>query len=67
MLEDVTGGTPLEDDFWTVGVKYSPTKNYTLMVEYSNFNSGDMKDAKDLKVAKGSIEDALLVGVRAKF
>ena len=37
------------------------------MVEYSNFNSGDMKDAKDLKVAKNSIEDSILFGVRAKF
>jgi hypothetical protein len=50
-----------------VGIKYSPTKNYTLMVEYSNFNSGDMKDAKDLKVADGSTEDAILFGIRAKF
>ena len=57
----------VETDFWSVGVKFSPTKNYSLMVEYSNFNSGDMKDAKDLKVAKGSTEDALLLGVRAKF
>lgn len=57
----------VEDAFWSVGVKYSPTKNYTLMAEYSNFNSGDMKDAKDLKVAKGSIENSILLGVKAKF
>jgi len=63
--EDTTDD--VETEFWSAGVKYSPTKNYELMVEYSNFNSGDMKDAKDLKVAKNSIEDSILFGVRAKF
>lgn len=57
----------VETDFWSVGVKHSPTKNFDLLLEYSNFNSGDMKDATDLKVAKGSTEDSLLVGVKAKF
>jgi hypothetical protein len=57
----------VETEFWTVGVKYSPTKSYTLMVEFSNFNSGDMSDAKDLMVAKNSIENSVLFGVRAKF
>ncbi len=66
IIDDDTPETT-ENDFWSVGVKYSPTKNYSLMVEYSNFNSGDMKDATDLNVAKGSTDDAILVGVRAKF
>ena len=57
----------VETDFWSVGVKYSPTEHYDLLLEYSNFNSGDMKDATDLKVAKGSIEDAVLFGVKAAF
>lgn len=57
----------VETGFWSVGVQYSPVKNYTLMAEYSNFNSGDMSDATDLIVADGSTENALLLGVRAKF
>ena len=57
----------VETDFWSVGMKYSSAKNYSLMLEFSNFNSGDMKDAKDLKVADGSIEEAVLLGVKAKF
>jgi hypothetical protein len=57
----------VETDFWTVGIKHSLAKNFTLMVEYSNFNSANLKDAKDLKVADGSTEDAIIFGVRAKF
>ncbi len=63
--EDTTDD--VETEFWSTGIKYSPTKNYALMLEYSNFNSNNMKDAKDLKVAKNSTEDSILVGVRAKF
>lgn len=65
ILDDVATAT--ENNFYTIGLAYQPAKNYTLSVEYSNFNSGDMSDAKDLKVAKGSISDSVLLGVRAKF
>ena len=57
----------VETGFWSAGVKHSLLKDFYLLLEYSNFNSGDMKDAKDLKVAKASTEDAILFGVRAIF
>lgn len=57
----------VEPGFWTVGVKYECVKDFELMLEYSNFNSGNMTDAKNLDVKKGSTEDALLIGVRATF
>ncbi|NQT92481.1 MAG: hypothetical protein HQ559_06955 [Lentisphaerae bacterium] len=57
----------VETGFWTVGVKYECVENFDVMLEYSNFNSGDMKDANDLNVEKGTTENALLVGVRASF
>ncbi len=66
IIED-DSSADVETDFWTVGIVYAPVKGYKFLVEYSNFNSGDLKDATDLDVAKGSIEDALLVGVKAKF
>ena len=57
----------VETAFWTVGVTYECVKDFDVMLEYSNFNSGDMSDAKDLRVEKGSTEDAVLIGVRAAF
>lgn len=57
----------VETEFWSVGVVYSPVKTYKLLVEYANFNSSDLSDATDLVVAKGSVENALLVGVKACF
>jgi hypothetical protein len=57
----------VETDFWTVGLAYSPVKNYTLSVEYSNFNSLNLAVANGLRVPKGSTEDALLLGVKAAF
>lgn len=66
MIDD-DSDTDVEDALWSIGVQYTPVKNYILMVEYSNFNSGDLSDATDLEVAKGSMEDALLIGVMASY
>lgn len=57
----------VETDFWSVGIIYEAAKGYKLLVEYSNFNTGNMSDAADLKVADGSLENALLLGVKACF
>lgn len=57
----------VETDLWTVGVVYEAAKGYKLLVEYSNFNSANMTDATDLVVADGSLENALLLGVKARF
>lgn len=60
--------TDVETDFWSIGVMYSPITNYTFLVEYSNFNSSDFKDAyTDLIVAKGSMENSILLGVKAIY
>lgn len=57
----------VETDLWSVGVTYKAAKGFKLLVEYSNFNTGNMADATDLMVADGSLESALLLGVKARF
>ena len=51
------------------GVKFynKAAKGFKVLVEYSNFNTGNMKDATDLMVADGTLENALLLGVKARF
>ncbi len=59
--------TDVEENFYAVGISYIPTKNYTISLEIANFNSGDLTDASDLRVADDSTEGSVLVGIRAKF
>lgn len=66
IIDDVSG-VSVENDFWAIGVGHVPVKGFTVMAEFSNFNSGDLSDAKDLNVADGSIENSFKLGVRAKF
>lgn len=57
----------VEENFFAAGVAYTPVKNYTISLEVANFNSGDLKDASDLNVKKGTIENSIRIGIRAKF
>ncbi|MBN2302623.1 MAG: hypothetical protein JXN60_08920 [Lentisphaerae bacterium] len=65
IMDDVA--TPVENDFWTIGISYQPTDKYIFLAEYSNFNSADLIDAMDMNVAANTINDSLLLGVKAKF
>ena len=64
---DEAADEQVEDNFYTIGYAYKAAKNYTLSAEFANFSTSDYKDASDLKVADGSIENSTKLGVRAKF
>lgn len=66
ILEDVDN-VELEENFFMAGVSFAPTKNFTISAEFANFNSINMSDAKDLNVADGTLENTILLGIRAKF
>lgn len=66
--DDAPAGEAVENNFWTVGIAYTATENYILLAEYSNFNSANLKAATvAMAVPEGSIDDALLLGVKATF
>lgn len=65
IIEDTA--SDVEENFFALGVSYIPTKNYTISLEYSNFSSANLKDAADLMVADGALENSIKLGIRAKF
>lgn len=67
ILTDDEPASGLEEDFFLMGINYQLGKKYTLALEYTNYNSSDLSDAKDLNVSKNSIEDSIKFGCRAKF
>lgn len=64
---DEAAGEKVEENFYTIGYAYNAEKSYTLSAEFANFSTADYKDASDLNVADGSIENSIKLGVRAKF
>lgn len=65
IIEDAD--TDVEENFFMIGTSYSPADRYTLSLEYSNFNTENLKDAGDLNVADDSLEDSIKFGIRAIF
>ena len=57
----------VEENFYSIGYAYEAAKHYTLSAEFANFSTADYKDASDLHVADGSIENSIKLGIRAKF
>ncbi len=67
---DEATGQDVEENFYTIGYTYAAAKKYTLSAEYSNYNSSDYSEAKDLFVPDNnsySMESSIKLGVRAKF
>jgi predicted porin len=65
ILEDADGG--VEEDFFGGGVEFALAEQLGLFAEVLNYNSGDLKDASDLKVVDGSIETSVKIGFRGKY
>ncbi|OVE74958.1 hypothetical protein BVX97_05820 [bacterium E08(2017)] len=65
ILED--SADDVEEDFYAVGIEIAAADGLAVFVEYLNYNSSDLKDASDLSVADGSLEDSVKVGIRGKF
>lgn len=57
----------VEEDFFLVGIQYSPVSKFDIALEYSNYNTSDYKDASDLKVADGTLDDSIKLGITTRF
>jgi hypothetical protein len=66
------GGDPdydVEEYFYMIGASYSPEKNYTLSLEYTNYSTANYSSAAGLSMSDTPdvLESAIKFGIRAKF
>jgi hypothetical protein len=64
---DADGLDDVEEFFFMAGVSYDVAPKFTISLEGSNFNTSDLSDASDLMVADGTLEPAVVFGMRAKY
>jgi len=67
ILTDELSNPIAAEDFYLLGLEYSPAENYAVALEYANYSTVDYRYVADLDIGNRSTEGSIKLGVRAIF